>query len=135
MRKGLLLLGGVCLLTSSLAAQPPQTTKPAGAQPPAAGAPKADKKEVAVPEKVLKTYVGEYEMRADWILTVTLEKGSLWGQPTNQEKRQMFAESPTQFFLKDLPVSFEFKKDEKGNVTSLHMVQEGRGERDLKKIK
>jgi hypothetical protein len=84
---------------------------------------------------VLKTYVGEYELRPDWILTVTLEDGSLWGQPTNQQKRQIFAESETKFYLKDLPVSFEFQKDDKGTVTGVHMVQEGRGERDLKKIK
>ena len=84
---------------------------------------------------MLQTYVGEYELRPDWILTVTLDNGSLWGQPTNQEKRQMFAESPTKFFLKDLPVTFEFQKDAKGTATGVHMVQEGRGERDLKKIK
>jgi hypothetical protein len=137
MRNGLFLLGGVLLLTSSLVAQAAQTTKPAqGDKPPAsAAAANQDKKDVKVPEKVLKTYVGEYELRADWILTVTLENGSLWGQPTNQEKRQIFAESPTKFFLKDLPVTFEFQKDASGNVTGLHMVQEGRGERDLKKIK
>jgi hypothetical protein len=137
MRNGLLLLGGVFLLTSSLVAQAAQTTKPAQGDKPQASSEAAnqDKKEVKVPEKVLKTYVGEYEMRADWILTVTLENGSLWGQPTNQEKRQIFAESPTKFFLKDLPVTFEFQKDASGNVTGLHMVQQGRGERDLKKIK
>ena len=137
MRNGLLLLGGVLLLTSSLAAEAQQTTTPAqGANPPAsASTTNQDKKEIKVPEKVLKTYVGEYELRPDWILTVTLEDGSLWGQPTNQPKRQIFAESPTKFFLKDLPVTFEFQKDAKGIVTGLHMVQEGRGERDLKKIK
>ncbi len=136
MRNGLLLLGGVLLLASSLAAQGAQTAKPAqGEKPAAAAAPDQDKKEVKVPEKVLKTYVGEYELRPDWILSVTLENGSLWGQPTNQEKRQIFAESPTKFFLKDLPVTFEFQKDATGAVTGLHMVQQGRGERDLKKIK
>lgn len=135
MRNGLLAFGGVLLLTSALAAQTPQTAKPTTGEKPVAAAANQDKKEVKVPEKVLKTYVGEYELRADWILTVTLENGSLWGQPTNQEKRQIFAESPTKFFLKDLPVTFELQKDAQGNVTGLHMVQQGRGERDLKKIK
>lgn len=137
MRNGTLFFAGIVLLTSSLAAQTPQTTKPTAGEKPSASAPSAnqDKKEVKVPEKVLKTYVGEYELRADWILTVTLENGSLWGQPTNQNKRQIFAESPTKFFLKDLPVTFEFEKDAQGTVTGLHMVQQGRGEADLKKIK
>ena len=138
MRKGLFLLGGICLLSSALAAQTPQTPPTSKPQEPATKPPAAanqDKKEVKVPEKVLATYVGEYELRSDWILTVTLEEGSLWGQPTNQQKRQIFAESETKFYLKDLPVTFEFLKDDKGTVTAVHMIQEGRGERDLKKIK
>lgn len=133
MRNGLLLLAALCLSSGTLVAQAAQTAKPA--DKPAAPAASQDKKEIKVPEKVLKTYVGEYELRPDWILTITLENGSLWGQPTNQEKRQIFAESETKFYLKDLPVRFDFLKDAQGKVTSVHMVQEGRGERELKKIK
>lgn len=134
MRKALL-LGGLCLLlTTSLTAQAAQTAKPEqqGAKPPAAA--NQDRKEVKVPEKVLKTYVGEYELTPERILTITLEKGYLWGQPTGQESRQMFPESQTKFFLKDAPVEVTFQT-EKGKVVGLTMKQGDRPERELKKIK
>ena len=133
MRNGLLLLGGALLLSSSLAAQAAQATQPpaTGAKPPAAN---QDRKEVKVSEKVLKTYAGEYELSPERILTVTLEKGYLWGQPTGQEKRQMFPESETKFFLKDAPVEVTFQK-EKGKVIGLTMKQGDRPDRELKKIK
>jgi hypothetical protein len=138
MRTSLLLLAGVCLLAPALA-QAQGTAAPK--TPPAQGAPakpanpNGDKKEIKVSPKVLQTYAGEYEFGPDRTLTVTFDNGSLWGQPTGQDKRQMFAESPTKFFLKDLPVTLEFRKDAKGKVTGMHMVQEGRPERELKKIK
>lgn len=135
MRTSVCLLAGLSLLIPAGAvAQGTVAQKPPAAQA-AKPAPDADKQEVKVSPKVLQTYVGEYELRADWVLTVTLEEGSLWGQPTNQQKRQMVADSPTKFHLKELPVTLEFQKDADGKVTSVHMVQEGRGERDLKKIK
>lgn len=135
MRTSVCLLAGLSLLIPAGAvAQGTVAQKPPAAQA-AKPAADADKKEVKVSPKVLQTYVGEYELRADWVLTVTLEEGSLWGQPTNQQKRQMVADSPTKFHLKELPVTLEFQKDADGKVTSVHMVQEGRGERDLKKIK
>ena len=133
MRNSVLLLAGLCVLSSPLAAtpsqNPPAATKPA--QPPAA----AERKEIKVSEKVLKTYVGEYDMGSGRTLTLTLEEGSLWGQPTDQQKRQLFAESPTKFFLKDLPVQVTFQKDAKGTVLGMVMDQEGRPQRELKKIK
>lgn len=133
MRNELLLLSGVLLLTSSLAAEAPQTTKPAQGEKPAAAA-QAEKKEIKLSAKVLQAYVGEYELTPERILTITLDNGYLWGQPTDQEKRQMFAESETTFFLKDAPIEVTFKK-EKGKVVGLTMKQGDRPERELKKIK
>ena len=129
MRNYALLLAGFCLLNVPLSAaqQPPAK--------PAAEAPKvAERKEVKVTEKVLTSYVGDYEMGPDRILHITLENGYLHGQPGEQQKRQLFAESPTKFFLKDLDVQLEFKKDATGVVTGLTMVQRGEA-REGKKIK
>jgi Domain of unknown function (DUF3471) len=94
-----------------------------------------ERKEVKVSEKALKTYIGEYEMGEGRTLAITLENGSRWGQPTDQQKRQLFAESPTAFFLKDLDVQVAFQKDAKGQVIGLVMDQAGRPKRELKKIK
>ena len=125
-------LAAACLLHPALAAAAPQGT----AAPPAAqGAKAPEKKEIKVPEKALKAFVGEYEFGPERTLTITLEEGSLWGQPTGQPKRQLFAESQTKFFLKDLPVQIEFTKDAKGVVTGMVMDQEGRPRRESKKLK
>jgi hypothetical protein len=74
-------------------------------------------------------------MGPDRILTLTLDNGSLWGQPTEQPKRQLFAETETKFFLKDLDVQITFQKDPKGKVTGMLMDQANRPQRELKKIK
>jgi hypothetical protein len=149
MRKGLLLLAGVALLTTSLVAQAAQTAKPATPQtakpaapqtakpatPAAPFKPASERKEIKLTEKVLKTYVGEYQMGPDRILTVTLKDGYLWGQPTGQDARQMFPETQTVFFLKDIPYEVTFKKDAKGAVTGMSMRQDGGPVRELAKIK
>jgi hypothetical protein len=132
MRNYILALAGACLLHPALAAAAPQG---AAAPPASQGAKAPEKKELKLPEKALKAFVGEYEFGPERTLTITLEEGSLWGQPTGQPKRQLFAESPTKFFLKDLPVQMEFTKDAKGVVTGLVMDQEGRPRRESKKLK
>ena len=120
------LLLGLTLLQSAAAQAPPAAKPPAPAQ---------ERKEIKVPVKVLQAYVGEYELSPERILTITLEEGSLHGQPTGQEKRQLYAESPTKFFLKGPDIQVTFQKDAKGKVTGLLMDQGGRPQRELKKIK
>ena len=133
MRNYTLALVAVCLLHPAFAvAAAPQG---AAAPPAAQGAKAPEKKEIKLPEKVLKTFVGEYEFGPERTLTITLENGSLWGQPTDQPKRQLFAESETKFFLKDLPVQLTFEKDAKGVVSGFVMDQEGRPQRKSKKLK
>ncbi|MBA2303879.1 MAG: DUF3471 domain-containing protein [Acidobacteria bacterium] len=135
MRVCLSLLVGICSLQPGIA-QAQATGKPQ--TPPATTtkpqAPLAERKEIKVPAKVLQTYVGEYSMAPGRILTVTLEDGYLWGQPTDQAKRQMFPESETAFFLKDLDAQVTFQK-EKGKVVGMVMDQAGRPQRELKKVK
>ena len=74
-------------------------------------------------------------MDPDRTLTITLENGSLYGQPTSQEKRQILAESPTAFVLKDLEIQLAFQKDAEGVVTGMLMDQAGRPQREPKKVK
>ena len=87
MRHSILALAGIFLLQA-----PSAVARPAGATTVVMQDAKTPQRtEIKVPEKVLKTYVGEYELTPERILTITLEGGSLWGQPSNQEKRQLFA--------------------------------------------
>ena len=136
MRHCALIVAGLCLLATPTAAMQAAAAKPPAAAPkPEAKAPTGERKEVKLTEKQLKTYVGEYQMDPERVLTITLENGSLYGQPSGQDKRQIFAESTTKFFLKDLPVELTFLKDAKGAVIGMLMDQSGRPQRELKKIK
>jgi hypothetical protein len=140
MRNHALVLAALCLLATPAAAMQSSTPKPSAPKAEASkpAAPKAEakeRKEIKVTEKLLKAYAGEYQLDAERSLTFALENGSLWGGPTGQTKHQLFAESQTKFFLKDLPIDLTFKKDAKGTVTGLTMEQTGRPTRELKKVK
>lgn len=91
-------------------------------------------KEISVDESILKQYVGEYELRPNFILTISLEDGSLKGQATGQQKLDLFAESENVFFLKVMDAKIEFIKDENKNVTKLILHQGGK-DISAKKIK
>ena len=132
MRKYVLVLGGLCLLSASVAASPQAS---AAAPSPAQNPAPQERKDVTVREEVLETYVGEYAVVPGEVLTITLENGSLWGQTTGSTKRQMFAETETKFFLKSSPTEVTFQKDAKGHVIALGLKMGTRPEVTLKKIK
>jgi serine-type D-Ala-D-Ala carboxypeptidase/endopeptidase len=81
--------------------------------------------EIAVDSALLETYVGVYQLAPTFALTVTREGGSLFGQGTGQPKLQLFAEAPTEFFLKEVDAQITFEKDSTGKVTRLVLHQGG----------
>ncbi|TWR30665.1 serine hydrolase [Mucilaginibacter pallidiroseus] len=81
--------------------------------------------EVAVDAAVLQTYVGEYEMKPGFILTVTREGNKLFAQGTGQDKIGLFAEAQNKFFLKNIPVELEFIKNNKNEVITCRVFQGG----------
>jgi CubicO group peptidase (beta-lactamase class C family) len=83
------------------------------------------RKEIQVPVETLRSYVGEYELKPGFILTVTLEDGQLITQATGQGKLPVFAETATRFFPKVIDATLEFQKDPSGQVTSLVLEQNG----------
>lgn len=85
----------------------------------------AERKEITLSEDVLKPYVGVYELKPGFDLTITIEDGHLYGQPTGQNKFELFAESETKFFLKAIAAQLEFIKDEDGNATGCILYQGG----------
>jgi CubicO group peptidase (beta-lactamase class C family) len=87
-------------------------------------APKAHK-EVAVDPALFDAYVGVYQLAPNFALTITREGNSLYGQATGQPKIQLFAESPTEFFLKEVDAQVTFEKDPAGKVTRLVLHQGG----------
>ena len=82
--------------------------------------------EVEVSESVLQTYVGKYEIKPGFVLTITCENGQLMAQATGQPKFPLFAESTIKFFLKVIRAQIQFNHAENGTVSSATLFQNGR---------
>lgn len=91
------------------------------------------RKEVAVDSTVLESYVGVYQLSPTFEITVTRDGSTLFLQATGQERAQMFAESPTGFFLKIVDAQVTFERDATGNVIRLVLHQGGATIPGLKK--
>jgi len=92
-----------------------------------------ERKEVPVDSKILKRYVGDYELVAGFTISITLEQGHLMAQGTGQDKVEIFAQSPTEFFYKATDAQISFQVDRNGEATGLVLHQ--RGDRAAKKIR
>ena len=86
----------------------------------------AQEKEISVSNDILQTYVGKYELGPNAIIDVTKDKKQLFVQLTGQSKFEIFPSSEIKFFLKVVEATVTFNKDEKGNVISLTLNQNGR---------
>jgi CubicO group peptidase (beta-lactamase class C family) len=75
---------------------------------------------------ILKQYVGDYELRPNFIITITLENGSLISRATGQGRAEIFPEKENLFFLKVVDAQLEFIKDANGEVEKLVLHQGGR---------
>lgn len=85
-------------------------------------APPQKRTEAPVDRKVVKQYVGFYEITPEFGLNITEEDGKLSVQATGQSKLPMFAESKSKFFLRvvDAQISFLDVKDGKAGALVLH---------------
>jgi uncharacterized protein YneR len=86
----------------------------------------SDKKTAKVDSAILATYAGTYELTPGFSLIVTVEDGRLFTQPTGQSKLELFPESDTKFFLKEVDAQVDFEKGPDGSVTGLVLHQGGR---------
>ena len=96
--------------------------------------PPRERKAVPVSVKILESYVGEYEVEPGFMITITQSGGYLYERATGQAQFELFAESPTEFFLKMGDVQVTFLKDASGAVTHLVLYQNGL-EHTARKIK
>ena len=87
--------------------------------------PPVERKAVLVDEEVLRGYVGEYELRPGFTITVTQSGGTLVLRATGQPAFEFLAESPTEFFRMTGNVQVSFVREISGAVTRLVLHQEG----------
>lgn len=101
---------------------------------PLSGTPVAERIEVFVPQNILASYVGEYELRPTFVLNVTLEDDGLFVQATGQNRLPIFPESDTRFFARAVNAQFSFTRNEAGEVDGVMLHQGGRTARAARRI-
>lgn len=82
--------------------------------------------EVSVDSRLFDRYVGSYEMRPNFTLTITREGDRFFGQATGQSKFELFAESERDYFLKVTDAQITFEIDGAGAANQLTLHQSGR---------
>ncbi len=86
---------------------------------------KSIRRSTSVDEKILKEYVGLYEMTPSFSIAITFANGSLFLQATGQGQFELFSESEKKFFLKVVDAQIEFVRGENGPVEKLLLYQGG----------
>lgn len=92
------------------------------------------KEAVSVPDSILESYIGQYELGPNFIITVSKEGNTLYAQATGQGSFEIIAETPTKFFPRVFKAYVDFTKDDTGKVNALILTQNGR-RTEAKKIK
>lgn len=89
----------------------------------------SQRKAVKVDPALFDAYVGVYELKPGFSLAVTREGDRLFVQPTDQPKLELFPESETKFFLREVDAQLVFVRGEggdRGRVETAILHQGGR---------
>lgn len=70
-------------------------------------------------------YVGTYAVAPTFSLAVTIENNRLYAQATGQPRFELFPSSETEFFLKVVDAQVSFVRNDKGEVDTLVLHQNG----------
>jgi CubicO group peptidase (beta-lactamase class C family) len=84
-----------------------------------------EKTEIALPDDVLKQYVGVYDLNQQLIVHITFEDGKLMGKPEGQGTVQLRPEKTDLFFIKEIEAQVKFNRNENNEVISLTLNQNG----------
>ena len=74
---------------------------------------------VTLDTALLRQYAGQYQIGPNFIFTISLEDGHLYGQATGQGKMELFAEKKDLFFIKVVDGEVEFVRDADGKIEEL----------------
>jgi tetratricopeptide (TPR) repeat protein len=75
--------------------------------------------EVKVAPKVLKTYLGKYQLNENYSFTVTEDKGQLYIQGTGERITTVYPMAQNRFYSKIITAQFTFNSDKNGHIHSL----------------
>ncbi len=82
-------------------------------------------KEISVPENILETYLGKYELMPAFIVTITREGSQLKAQATGQPVFDVFPKSDHIFYFKVVEAQLTFNKNDEGKIDSVTLLQGG----------
>jgi CubicO group peptidase (beta-lactamase class C family) len=83
-------------------------------------------KDIIVPDAILQSYIGSYELMPEFIIEITKEGSQLKAQATGQPVIDIFPQSENVFYLKVVDAKLTFNKNEAGAVESATLLQGGR---------
>jgi D-alanyl-D-alanine carboxypeptidase len=85
----------------------------------------AEQRAAVVESTTYDRYVGVYELAPAFSLTITRDGAKLMAQGTGQPKIELFPDSPTTFFAKEVEVRIEFVIGTDGKASSIVLTQGG----------
>jgi D-alanyl-D-alanine-carboxypeptidase/D-alanyl-D-alanine-endopeptidase len=95
--------------------------------------PEKERVAVKIDPKIYDSYAGQYELAPGAVFTVRRDGDRLLAQLTGQTFLEVFPESETDFFYKEVDARLTFVKNDKGEVTDLILHQNG--DKTAKRIK
>jgi serine-type D-Ala-D-Ala carboxypeptidase/endopeptidase len=87
--------------------------------------PPQPRKSIEVNPTLLKSYTGYFAITPEFGLSVTVEKGRLMVQATDQDRFPVFSESKSKFFYKVVDAEITFVPDKRGQINKLILHQNG----------
>ena len=84
-----------------------------------------ERKSISLETSVLQRYVGTYALQPGFDIAITSEGNQIFAQATGQDKFELFAENKTNFFLKTVNATIEFKENSEGLFNILVLKQGG----------
>ncbi len=73
----------------------------------------------------IQPLLGEYQLLPGFSIVITNEDQRLFCQPTGQERIEIFALSPSRFFMKDEDAELEFTVEANGVINKMTLYQDG----------
>ena len=89
---------------------------------------------IKLPDEKLKQYEGEYEIKEDLHVIISLKDGELLATPTGQKTEILYAEKEDLLFVKSQDIRLEFTRNEKKEVDGF-ILHQGGAKMSCKKIK
>lgn len=82
-------------------------------------------KDVIVPDDILDSYVGDYELMPGFILSISKDGKQMKAQATGQPVFDIFPKSNEVFYVKVVTAQITFNRDDQGGIESLTLLQGG----------